>query len=128
MPKWSEYLAHARARGSLAFELYCVVSTPTGEGPPLPEVLPNHLAYQAQLEKEGALVFAGPLSDEAGEMMEGMGMILYRADSFEAARALAEADPMHQTGARAYVLRRWMINEGRFSVSVGLSGQTVALA
>ena len=35
---------------------------------------------------------------------------------------------MHQTGARAYVLRRWMINEGGFSVSVGLSGQTVTLA
>ena len=60
MPKWSEYLAHARARGSLAFELYCVVSTPTGEGPPLPEVLPNHLAYQAQLKKRVRLSSPAP--------------------------------------------------------------------
>ncbi len=128
MPKWSEYLTHARERGSLAFELYCVVSTPTGEGPPLPEILPEHLAYQAQLERDGALVFAGPLSDESGEMMEGMGMIIYRSESFETAKALAEADPMHQAGARSYVLRRWMINEGGLSVKIGLSEQTVTLA
>lgn len=128
MPKWSDYLAHAKERGSLAFELFCVVSTPTGEGPPLSEVLPDHLAYQQRLEEAGSLVFAGPLSDESGELMEGKGMIIYRAESFEAARALADADPMHQSGARDYELRRWMINEGGLTLKVGFGGQKVSLA
>ena len=39
----------------------------------------------------------------------------------DAAKALADADPMHKTGARTYVMRRWLINEGSFSLSVGLS-------
>jgi len=128
MPNWSEYLAAARSRGSLALELYCVQSTPVGDVDLLRSTLPDHLAYQAKLEAEGALVFAGPLSDESGELMEGMGMMIYRAASFEAARALAEADPMHARGARRYVLRRWMINEGGFTLSVRLSAQTVALS
>ena len=34
---------------------------------------------------------------------------------------LAEDDPMHKSGARSFVLRRWMINEGSFTLSVGLS-------
>ncbi|MEM9351162.1 MAG: YciI family protein, partial [Pseudomonadota bacterium] len=52
---------------------------------------------------------------------QGIGLIIYRADSLEAARALADGDPMHKTGARSYILRRWMINEGSLTLSVGLS-------
>ena len=89
--------------------------------------MPDHLAYQKEREAAGDLAFAGPLSDESGEQMVGMGMILYRADSFESARALAEADPMHATGARTFTLRRWMINEGSFAINVELSGQRVTL-
>ena len=73
----------------------------------------------------GKLAFAGPMSDESGEEMQGMGMMVYRAASFEEARALAENDPMHKAGARRYTLRKWMINEGSLTLSVGLSGQSV---
>ena len=127
MPKWSEYLKAARERGSLALELYCVVSVPVGDVALLQQTLPDHLAYQKKREAAGDLVFAGPLSDETGEEMIGMGMIIYRADSFEAAQALAEADPMHMAGARTFTLRRWMINEGGFSLKVELAGQSVTL-
>ena len=89
--------------------------------------MPDHLAYQAEQEKSGALAFAGPLSDLTGEQMEGCGLIVYRADSFEAAKAIADADPMHSTGTRTYTLRRWMINEGSFRVDVKLSAQQVRL-
>jgi hypothetical protein len=34
---------------------------------------------------------------------------------------------MHKSGARGFVLRKWMINDGSLSVSVELSTQTVAL-
>ena len=56
-----------------------------------------------------------------------MGMIIYRAESLDAARALADADPMHQSGARSYTMRRWMINEGSFNLNVGLSTKVVGL-
>ena len=57
--------------------------------------------------------------------MQGIGLIIYRAASFDDARALAEADPMHANRARSFVLRRWLINEGSLSFSVALSAQNV---
>ncbi len=128
MPNWDEYKIQAKARGALAFETYVVESTPSKDGPPVPEILPDHLAYQRELEKAGKLAFAGPLSDHSGQLMEGTGMIVYRAESLHEARDLAANDPMHLTGARRFTLRRWLINEGSFQVSVGLSTQTVSLS
>ena len=127
MPKWDAYKAEARARGSLAFELFVVQSTPEAPPETLKANLPDHLAYQQAMEDAGHLVFAGPMSDETGEEMQGMGMIVYRAKSFEEARALAENDPMHKTGARSYTLRKWMINEGQLTVNVALSAQAAKL-
>ncbi len=121
MVAWADYKADAKARGALALELYAAVSTPAKEPADVKANLPDHLAYQAQLERAGALAFAGPMSDETGDHMQGMGLIIYRAESLEAARNLAENDPMHKSGARAFTLRRWMINEGSMTLSVGLS-------
>lgn len=128
MPSFSEYKQIARSRGALAFEVFVVESTATVEPAALQETLPAHLDYQRSLEEQGALVFAGPLSDAAGEAMSGGGLIVYRAESFEAARALAEADPMHREGKRSFTLRRWLINEGALTVSLSLSGQKIGLA
>lgn len=128
MPEWDTYKAEAKARGSLALELFVVHSTPAKTPEELKANLPAHLAYQGKLETEGALVFAGPMSDESGTQMQGVGMIIYRAPSFEAARVLAEADPMHASGAREFTLRKWMINEGNFTLNVGLSHQSVNLS
>ena len=122
---WQDYKKEAKSRGALALELYVALSTPAKAPEDVKSALPDHLAYQAQLEAQGKLAFAGPMSDESGEQMQGMGMIIYRADSLEAARALAEADPMHKSGARSFTLRRWMINEGSMNLSVGLSTKTV---
>ena len=121
MVAWADYKAEAKGRGALALELYVAHSTPAKAPEDVKASLPDHLAYQAKLEREGKLAFAGPMSDETGEHMQGMGLIIYRADSLDAARALAEADPMHKSGARTFVLRRWMINEGSVSVSANLS-------
>lgn len=128
MPAWSEYKAIAQGRGSLALELYVVQSTPCADPGRLKQVLPDLLAYQGDLEKAGKLAFAGPVSDATGTMMEGEGLIVYRAGSLEEARALAEADPMHSKGARSFTIRRWLINEGSFSLTVGLSTKRVDLS
>lgn len=121
MPSWTEYKTGAKERGALALELYAAITTPAGSPEDVKANLPAHLAYQADLERSGNLAFAGPMSDESGENMEGVGLIIYRADSLDAARSLADADPMHKSGARSFVLRRWLINEGSISLHVGLS-------
>lgn len=128
MVAWADYKSQAKSRGALAFELYVAHSTPAKSPEDVKASLPDHLAYQADLERAGQLAFAGPMSDETGEHMQGMGLIIYRAESLEAARKLAEADPMHKSGARSFVLRRWMINEGSLNLSVGLSTGTSALS
>lgn len=121
MVAWSEYRDTAKARGALALELFVVESAPTSGPDAVKESLPDHLAYQRALEVAGALVLAGPLSDATGEEMQGTGLIVYRAENLEVARAIAEADPMHQSGARRYTLRKWLINEGSLNVNLGLS-------
>jgi uncharacterized protein YciI len=127
MVAWTEYKADAKSRGALALELYVAFSTPAKEPQDVKASLPDHLAYQAELERAGSLAFAGPMSDETGVHMQGMGLMIYRADTLEAARAMAEADPMHKSGARTFVMRRWMINEGSLGLSVGLSTKSVSL-
>lgn len=128
MVAWADYKAQAKSRGALALELYVAHSTPAKAPEDVKAALPDHLAYQAELERAGHLAFAGPMSDETGDYMQGVGLIIYRADSLDAARALAEGDPMHKTGARSFVLRRWMINEGSMTLQVGLSTGSVALS
>ena len=128
MVAWNDYKAQAKARGALALELYVAHSTPAKAPEDVKASLPDHLAYQAELEGTGKLAFAGPMSDETGEHMEGVGLIIYRAASLEEARALADADPMHLSGARSYVMRRWLINEGSLTLQVGLSTGSNALS
>lgn len=128
MVSWADYKTEAKSRGALALELYVAHSTPAKTPDAVKASLQDHLAYQAQLERLGQLAFAGPMSDETGEQMQGVGLIIYRADSLYAARKLAENDPMHKSGARSFVLRRWMINEGSLNLSVGLSTGTSTLS
>ena len=126
MPAWSEYKKAAQERGSLACEMYAVISTPVTPEK-LQENLPAHLAYQAEQEQKGALVMAGPLSDLSGEQMEGTGMIIYRAESLEAAKSIADNDPMHKSGTRDYTIRRWLVNEGSFQLDIKLSAQSIGI-
>lgn len=127
MPKWEEYKAQAKDRGALALELYVVESAPAGSPEAVKDTLPAHLDYQRELEAAGKLALAGPMSDASGDMMEGTGLIIYRAETLEEARMLAEEDPMHAAGARSFTLRRWLVNEGSLQLSVGLSTKTVVL-
>lgn len=127
MVAWNDYKAEAKSRGALAYELYTAISMPTGDPAAVRAVLQDHLAYIRQLEVGGQLVMAGPLSDESGEEMIGAGQIVLRANSLEEARSLADGDPMHSSGARAYTMRKWLINEGNLKVSIGLSTGEISL-
>jgi uncharacterized protein YciI len=119
---WADLLTMCEEHGLLAKRLYVVLSEPTGGPGPVRENLEEHLAYQSRLEKEGIMFAAGPLSDDAEQEWPGGGLFIYRAGSRAEAVKLAEADPMHASGARSFTVRPWMLNEGTFSVRLYYSG------
>ena len=127
MPSFDDYKKMAKERGSLAFEVYLVLSKPVVGPEEFSKHLPAHLSYIQEQERAGTLVMAGPLSDEAGADMTGIGMQIWRASSFDQAKEFASADPMHIAGVKTFELRRWLINEGNLQLSVGLSSRSVPL-
>ena len=127
MPAWNEYKAEAKSRGALAMELYVVNSKPAGDMGLVKATLPAHLAYQKEMEAAGNLFLAGPVSDDTGEQMQAEGMVIYRAENLEAAKQIADHDPMHSTGARTYSIRKWLVNEGSLTLSISLSSQSIKL-
>ena len=106
-------------------EMYVIISTEVVPRDKIVEVLPEHLEHQMRLEKEGIIFAAGPMFKEDGK--GGRGLIVVRADSFEAAKAIAQSDPFHQRGMRTFTVERWQINEGRYMLQVDYSDQSVKI-
>lgn len=73
---------------------------------------PAHRAYLASLLGKGQLAASGPLTDAPGAL------IVYEADSAEAAEAFLKADPFHAAGVFVrWQLRPWNVvlaNPGSF--------------
>ncbi|RKD21032.1 hypothetical protein BEP19_15235 [Ammoniphilus oxalaticus] len=65
---------------------------------------PQHLAYLENLEKGGKIHIRGPLAGGAG------GLVIYKADSFEEAKEVAENDPYIIHGVRRLELHEWLID------------------
>lgn len=66
---------------------------------------PQHLAYLEQCEADGKMFACGPFVDGSG------GMIIYKADSFAEAEALAKADPYVKEKVRTLKLREWNMRQ-----------------
>lgn len=124
---WSDYMAHARSKGVMGREFYVIHSIPVASGEEIEANLPEHLAYQKMLEAEGILFAAGPMADEAGEVWSMEGLIVVRAESLDAARAIAEGDPMHSSGRKRFTIRPWLVNEGRIQLDIRLSEKSAAI-
>lgn len=105
-------------------ELY-VITTKPARSKEIQKMLKKHLEYQVSIEKEGKLFGAGPIWDENGEIPIG-GMIIVYADSFENARRIADADPLHSLGLRKYNIQKWLLNEGSMTFTVRLSDQSIS--
>lgn len=88
----------------------------------IPEVLLEHYEWMIGMEKDGHVFASGPVFDRGGE--QGVGLTVFRADSWEQAEELASADPFVTSGAVDFEIKRWQVNEGRISVSVDFSDQT----
>jgi uncharacterized protein YciI len=86
------------SKNFLGKNFYVVVTVATAPREKLEPPIPAHLANQVRLEKEGIMFAAGPLTKEDGTRHGGM--FVLRANSFEEARAIADADPLHKAGLR----------------------------
>jgi uncharacterized protein YciI len=109
---WNDMMARSKSRGFLAKQLFAIETTPIAGVGPIEANLVEHLKYQVMLEESGAMFAAGPLCDVATQTWQGRGLVVVRAASYEAAKAIAEADPMHANGARSYTVTPWLVNEG----------------
>ncbi len=105
---------------SLRMQLYVVTSTATSLDA-VKQNLAEHRAYLRELEDRNVLFGAGPLWTDDGEYFEGNSMLIYRAASVAEATAIAQADPMHTSGARTFTIRPWLLNDGSITIRVTLS-------
>ena len=117
--------AQAMTRRLLGKQLYVIHTTPVAPREQIVALLPDHLAHQVRLEKEGIMFGAGPMAEEDGSPAGGL--IVIRAGSFAEAREIADRDPLHRAGLRRYTIRRWTVNEGSYTVRVNYSDQSVAI-
>ena len=108
--------------GKELFVIHTIPEAPTDE---IMAVLPEHLEYQFKLERDGIMFGAGPIFDDQGANQGGQ--IIYRATSFDEARKIADADPMHSKGVRSYTIHRWVLNEGTVSIRVDFSTQKMTI-
>jgi uncharacterized protein len=68
---------------------------------PTAEVLAQHAAHLADLDRQGKLVLAGPYLGRFG------GLIVLRTASHSEAKRIADEDPMIRAGFQSYDLVAW---------------------
>ena len=124
----SEILGVVKDKGMLARQLYLVTTVPTGDLSAIMPVLEDHLAYQVSLEAQGIMFAAGPNWTADETEWTGEGTVVIRADSMAHATQLMEADPMHASGARAFTIKPWLVNEGKLTVELSYSTGRFVLA
>ena len=107
--------------GMLRKNLYVIFTTPTNGLGPVMENLEAHLQYQVRIEQEGVMFGAGPFFADNESDWNGEGMVIVRAQSLKDAQRIAAADPMHASGARSFVVRPWLLNEGSLTVRITYS-------
>jgi uncharacterized protein YciI len=66
----------------------------------------RHLAYRAELRRQGVLVVNGPLAEQSDRTLRGLSIFACGLD--EAAR-LSDADPSVRAGRLAYDLMEWWV-------------------
>jgi hypothetical protein len=88
------------------------------------EVLPDHLDFLMDLEKQGILFASGPFSVPDGMTQTFNGMTILRADSHAAVQKILEREPFVASGLRTYQLHAWDLNEGSFTVTLSFGSGT----
>ena len=107
-------------------DLYVVFTKPENGMKEVMENLEEHLKFQVSLEKNGVMFGAGPFWEDNEIDWNGEGMVIIRANSLDHAKQIAASDPMHQSGARNFTVRPWLLNEGNVQVSLDYSTGTLS--
>lgn len=91
-------------------QLVFLVQTQLNEGraEELSAALPAHLEFLQRQFAEGRLLFGGPLVT-SDLQNTGNGVYALRAETLEAAAAIAAADPLHHGGIRTAQIHHWML-------------------
>jgi len=98
-----------------AFDVYTMVLLRRPPNPPaisdedLDALQARHLAYRAELKRQGVLVANGPLGEQSDITMRGLS--IYSCGLAEAAR-LSDGDPHVQAGWLVYDVFEWWIAAG----------------
>lgn len=98
-----------------AFDVYTLVLLRRRpDAPPMPDEELNalqarHLAYRAELRRQGVLVVNGPLDEQSDVSMRGLSIF---ACSLQEAARLSDDDPTVQAGRLAYDLFEWWVAAG----------------
>ena len=69
----------------------------------------RHLAYRAELRRQGVIVANGPFDEQSDISMRGLSIF---ACSLEEAARLSDADPSVQAGRLGYDLMEWWVAAG----------------
>ena len=72
----------------------------------------RHLAYRAELGRQGVLVVNGPLAEQSDPTLRGLSIFACGLD--EAAR-LSDADPSVQAGRLTYEVMEWWVGAERLA-------------
>jgi uncharacterized protein YciI len=97
------------------FEVYTLVllrrppDAPQMSDQALDALQARHLAYRAELRRQGVLVANGPLSEQSNVSMRGLSIF---ACGLEEAARLSDGDPSVQAGRLAYDLMEWWVAAG----------------
>ena len=102
-------------------DLYVIFTKPANGMKAVMENLEEHLKFQVSLEKNGVMFGAGPFWEDNEIDWNGEGMVIIRANSLDHAKEIASTDPMHQSGARNFTVRPWLLNEGNIQVLLDYS-------
>ena len=109
-----------------AFDVYTVVvlrrpaDAPELSDGELEELQARHLAYRAELVRQGVLVTNGPFDEQSDPAYRGMS--IFACDAAEAAR-LSDGDPSVVAGRLTYDVMVWWVRAG--SLAFPLSDRPV---
>lgn len=91
------------------------------------EVLPAHLEWAIQAERRGELFASGPFAAEGCPPGAAGGMTIVRAGSHAEAEAILNQDPFVREGLVTITIRKWILMEGGFTVTMRFSDQSARL-
>jgi uncharacterized protein YciI len=98
-----------------AFDVYTLVllrrpaDAPVMSPDELGDLQARHLAYRAELGRQGVLVANGPFIEQSDVTLRGLS--IFACDPAEAAR-LSDADPSMQAGWLTYDVMEWWVSAG----------------